>query len=138
MSSMDIELLVADQPTAAGNKYPLSVLESIANAINVKPVTIEELSPIERKAKGQPICYSWPEHAMATSTKAVVVDGTLRVSFDVKNNKFGKLLMSTMESVGGQEKLVFMPVGIGDTDSDGVIKPGYAVQYVTFKDAAVK
>lgn len=132
LGEFTVDLLVADEPTAAGHVFSAELLGSIANAINMKPVTLEELSPIERKVKGIPLCYSWPEHAMATSRIAVVDNGRLRVTFTVNGSKYGKLLMSTIDSAGGVENIVFKPVAIGDVDPNNNILPGYSVQYVTF------
>jgi len=124
LGTIDVELLIADQPTRNNRVYTKPLIEKLAADINTKPITIEEVSPLERKLKKVPVCYSWPEHAMATSTKAEVVDNRLMVSFDIKNNKYGTLLKKSIEAGVG-----FMPVGIGDEDENGVVTD-YTVSYV--------
>lgn len=120
-----VELLVAGQPTTSGLVFPPEVIEKLAADIRETPVTIEEVSPVERRAKGIPVCYSWPEHAMAVSTGAAVEDGILKVDFDVKNNKYGSLLMKSIDA----GNVSYMPVGIGDTDKDNVIT-SYKITYI--------
>lgn len=124
----DVDLLVAGEATASGNVYPPEIIEQLVEKINETPVTIEEVSPVERKAHKVPVCYSWPEHAMAVSTKAVCADGHLVITFALKTNKYGKLLKKTME----ENAVVFKPVGIGDTDESGTITK-YTLVYVTFR-----
>jgi hypothetical protein len=62
---------------------------------------------------------------MAISTDATVDNGALKVDFDVKNNKYGSLLMKSIEA----GDVSYMPVGIGDTDKDNVITD-YKMTYV--------
>ena len=120
-----VELLVADQPTRGGRVYPKELIDKLCADINSKPVTIEEVSPLERRAKQIPVCYSWKEHAMAVSTGATVDDGKLSVEFDIKNNKFGSLLQKSIEA----GNVGYMPVGIGDTDDKGNVTD-YTISYI--------
>lgn len=125
LGHIQVELLVAGQPTRNGHIYPPEIVEKLCAEIKHSPVTIEEVSPLERRAKQIPVCYSWPEHAMAVSTDATVDNGALKVDFDVKNNKYGSLLMKSIEA----GDVSYMPVGIGDTDKDNVITD-YKMTYV--------
>lgn len=125
LGSIKVDLLVAGQPTRSGHIYPPEILEKLCADINEKPITIEEVSPLERRAKKIPACYSWPEHAMAVSTGASVDDGVLNVNFDIKNNKYGSLLMKSIDA----GNVSYMPVGIGDTDENAVITD-YKMTYV--------
>lgn len=123
-----VDLMEANVPTRNGRVYTPEVIEKVRQQILEKPVTIEEVSPIERKAKGIPVCYSWPEHAMAKNTEAEVIDNRLMVKFDIFNNKYGKLLKKTYD----EHKLKFIPVGTGDTNDRNEVTD-YQLQYVTFK-----
>lgn len=127
LGHIQVELLVAGQPTQNGRVYPDGVLEHVCASIKANPVTIEEVSPVERRANKVPVCYSWKERAMAHSTDAVMDDGVLKVDFDVNNNKYGSMLMKCIEA-GDVE---YMPVGEGDVDKDNVITD-YKINYVTF------
>ena len=128
LATFTVDLMEASVPTRNGRIYTQEVIEKIRQQILEKPVTIEEVSPIERKAKGIPVCYSWAEHAMAKATEAEVVDNRLMVKFDIFNNKFGKLLKKTYD----EHKLKFIPVGTGDTNDKNEVTD-YQMQYVTFK-----
>lgn len=125
LGNITVELLVAGQPTKEGRVYPPEIIAKLCADINSRPVTIEEVSPLERRAKKIPVCYSWPEHAMAKSTGAHVEDGNLLVDFDVLNNKYGNLLMKSLDA----GNVTYMPVGIGDTDKDNNITE-YTMTYV--------
>lgn len=120
-----VELFDTTRPTKDGRIYTPELIEKIRKGIEEKPVGIEEVSPVERRAKHIPVCYPWPEHDMAVSTGSEVVDGKLFVDFAVKNNRFGKLLNTTIES-GDVE---YIPVGIGDADKDNVVSE-YTLQYI--------
>lgn len=125
LGHIEVELLVAGQPTRNGRVYPPEIIEKLCADINKTPVTIEEVSPLERRAKQIPVCYSWKEHAMAKSTGARVDDLKLIVDFDIINNKYGSLLQKSIEA----GTVSYMPVGIGDTDKDNVITD-YQMTYV--------
>lgn len=121
-------LLVAGQPTYNGLIYPKEILDKLCEDINAKPCTIEEVSPLERRANGIPACNAWPEHAMASSTGASVIDGKLTVDFDVKNNKYGSMLMKSIQA----GEVEYIPVGIGDYDKDNVVTK-YNISYITME-----
>ena len=126
-----VNLFESGVPTRNGRIYDAETISRIGNQINTTPTVIEEVSPIERSIKNIPISEVWLDHAMAISTGATMQDGKLLVEFDVLPNRYGKLLMSTIESVGGIENMNFAPVGCGDVDSNGVVK-GYTYSYVSF------
>ena len=128
LDSFIVDLMEAGVPTKEGRIYPTVVVENILGQLQHSPVTIEEVSPLERKAKGIPVCYSWPEHAMAKSSDAEIVDNHLKIKFDVINNKYGKLLKKTYD----EHKLKYIPVGIGDVNEKNEVTE-YKIQYVTFK-----
>jgi len=128
LATFTVDLIEASTPTKEGRIYPPELVEKLLQQILEKPITIEEVSPIERKAKGIPVCYSWPEHAMANSTGAEIVDNHLMVNFDIINNKFGKLLKKTYD----EHKMKFIPVGTGDVNDKNEVTD-YTMQYVTFK-----
>jgi hypothetical protein len=121
------ELLTAGERTASGNVYSMEILEKLKAEILGKPVTVEEVSPVERRAKKVPVCFSWPERAMAESTSADIVDNTLVVGFDIKDNRYGKLLKAVID----EHPVKWKPVGVGDTDADGNVTD-YKISYVTF------
>ena len=128
-----VELMQADVPTRSGYIYPRELLEKLATSINEgrTPVAIEEVSPLERKAKGIPVCSSWKEHAMALAVDASLDErGYLQVDFALKGNKYGKLLETTLAS---GKKYEFFPVGTGDTNSKNEVT-SYSMQYVSFNE----
>jgi hypothetical protein len=128
IGNITVDLLTAGVPTRNGRVYPPELIAKLREDIVARPVTIEEVSPVERRAKKVPVCYSWPEHAMADSTGAEVVGGTLRVDFAIRDNRYGKLL-DRLVSEGG---VSFKPVGIGDCSPDGTVTE-YRITYVTFE-----
>ena len=127
LAHITVELLTAGERTASGNVYSMEILEKLKAEILGKPVTVEEVSPVERRAKKVPVCFSWPERAMAESTSADIVDNTLVVGFDIKDNRYGKLLKAVLD----EHPVKWKPVGVGDTDADGNVTD-YKISYVTF------
>ena len=124
-----VNLLNAGEATRNGRVYPPELVAKLAADIKANPITIEEVSPIERKVKKIPLCYSWPEHAMAVSTDAGVIDSKLMVEFEVKGNKYGKLLKTVLEA--NPDGVHFKPVVIGDDAPDGTMTSA-KISYVTF------
>ena len=124
-------ILDAGVKTKSGRVYPLELVEKMAADINEHPITIEEVSPLERKVKKIPICYSWPEHAMAVSQNAEVEDGKLFADFAIKGNKYGKMLKTVLDA-NTPERVAFKPVVIGDDAPDGTMTAA-KISYVTFE-----
>ena len=125
LGHIQVELLVAGQPTRSGHVYTPEAIEKLCADIKETPVTIEEVSPLERRARKIPVCNSWPEHAMAVSTDASVDNGVLKVDLDIKNNKDGSLLMKSIEA----GEVVYKPVGV--TTDEGDVISNYKMNYVT-------
>lgn len=122
-----VELLDIGKPTRNGHIYTQETIDKVARTINAKPITIEEVAPLDRHKKKIPPFVSWPEHAMADSTGAEIRDGSLVVYFTIRNNKYGEMLEKTMSS----NRLVFKPVGYGDVGPDNVVKD-FTMTYITF------
>lgn len=132
LAAITVNLFDVDKMSKGGRKYPLDILAKTVDDINSNPTVIEEISPIERELKYIPVTDVWMEHAMAKSTRAYFEDGQVKVDFDVVPNKYGELLMKTIETEGGIDKMNFMPVGYGNTADDGTVSD-YKFCYVTFK-----
>jgi len=126
-----VNILDAGVMTKGGRVYPPELVAKLAADINEHPVTVEEVSPLERKVKKVPICYSWPEHAMAVSQNAEVEDGKLFVNFAIKGNKYGKLLKTVLDA-NSPGRVAFKPVVIGDDAPDGTMTSA-KISYVTFE-----
>lgn len=130
---IEVTVFDVDKPTLSGNVYSSEMLEGLIPVITnpENPLTIEEVSPRERTLKKIQPYESWKEHAMATCVGARIEDGKFICGFAVKNNRFGKLLLSVLESAP-KEKIEFFPVGIGDVGEDHVVKD-YQLKYVSFE-----
>lgn len=138
IGTIRVPVFAIGKKTASGNMYPESLFDRMMADIKAgHKYSLEEVSPIERQLKKIPPFESWTEHSMAESIDADIENGLFYMTFAVKGNRFGKLLMTTIESstIDGME---FFPVGIGNTDSDGTVTD-YKLSYVTFeikKDAS--
>jgi hypothetical protein len=69
---------------------------------------------------------------MARSIGANIVGTILKVEFSVPDTRYGKILMATADTVGGFDKIRFIPVGQGVPDKDGKVD-AFKLYYVTFK-----
>jgi len=130
---IEVTVFDVDKPTLTGNIYTSEMLTALIPEITnpEHPLTIEEVSPQERNLKKIPPYESWTEHAMALCVGARIEDGKFICGFAVKNNRFGKLLLSVLDS-SPKEKIEFFPVGVGDVGDDHVVT-NYKLKYVTFE-----
>lgn len=117
--------------------FPMKIAEQLAGSIAMgKKYTVEEVSPVERQLKKKQVFESWDEHAMADVLSARLSHPTpdqnsLMITCQPRSNKFGKLLMSTIESAT-LEGIEFYPVGIGDVDENGEVKD-YTLSYIAME-----
>ena len=97
---IEVTVFDVDKPTLTGNIYTSEMLTALIPEITnpEHPLTIEEVSPQERNLKKIPPYESWTEHAMALCVGARIEDGKFICGFAVKNNRFGKLLLSVLDS----------------------------------------
>lgn len=94
--------------------------------------TVEDLAVNERAKKGVRPDEPWEGHAMAHSISASIEGTILKVEFSVPDTRYGKILMATADTVGGFDKIRFLPVGQAIPDKDGKVD-AFKLSYVTFK-----
>lgn len=131
--TVEVAVMSAKNKTAAGRSYPTDVFDTIIkNVENGMRYTIEEVSPAERNLKKIMPFQSWPEHAMADCVSARIADdGMLMMTFEIRSNRFGKLLEAVLDT-HSMDKIDFFPVGIGNEDENHVVRD-YKLAYVTFE-----
>ena len=93
---------------------------------------MEDLAVSDRAKKGVRPDEPWKGHAMAHSISANIEGTILKVEFSVPDTRYGKILMVTADTVGGFDKIRFIPVGQGVPDKDGKVD-AFKLSYVTFR-----
>ena len=109
----------------------LAVLAAYAQ-ITAHGCTVEDLAVSDRAKKGVRPDEPWKGHAMAHSISANIEGTILKVEFSVPDTRYGKILMVTADTVGGFDKIRFIPVGQGVPDKDGKVD-AFKLSYVTFR-----
>ena len=118
--------------TIGGIRFSEAAVLGAYAQITADGCTVEDLAIPERTKKGVRPDEPWKGHAMAHSA-SVSLDGTvLKVEFSVPDTRYGKILMATADTVGGFDKIRYIPVGQGVPDKDGNVDV-FKLSYVTFK-----
>lgn len=126
------EIMDSGVDTVNGIRFSEAAVQSTLEKINKEGCTVEDMALPERGKKGVRPDEPWKGHAMARSIKAEM-DGTiLKVEFSVPDTRYGKILMTTADTVGGFDKIRFIPVGQGVQDKDGMVD-SFKLGYVTLK-----
>ena len=126
------EIMDSAVVTIGGIRFTEAAVVSVCAQIMANGCTIEDLAVPDRTKKGVRIDEPWKGHAMAHSVGATI-DGTLlKVEFSVPDTRYGRILMATADTVGGFDKIRFIPAGQAKADNDGVVD-AFKLSYVTFK-----
>lgn len=126
------EIMDSAVDTIGGIRFTETAVLSAYAQITANGCTVEDLAVPERTKKGVRPDEPWKGHAMARSVGASI-DGTiLKVEFLVPDTRYGKILMATADTVGGFDKIRFIPVGQGVPDKDGKVD-AFKLSYVTFR-----
>lgn len=126
------EIMDSAVDTISGIRFTETAVLAAYAQITANGCTVEDLAVSERAKKGVRPDEPWKGHAMAHSISANI-DGTiLKVEFSVPDTRYGKILMATADTVGGFDKIRFLPVGQAIPDKDGKVDV-FKLSYVTFK-----
>ena len=126
------EIMDSAVDTIGGIRFTETAVLAAYAQITAGGCTVEDLAVNERAKKGVRPDEPWKGHAMAHSISANI-DGTiLKVEFSVPDTRYGNILMATADTVGGFDKIRFLPVGQAIPDKDGKVDV-FKLSYVTFK-----
>jgi hypothetical protein len=126
------EILDSAVDTIGGIRFTETAVLAAYAQITANGCTVEDLALPERTKKGVRPDEPWKGHAMARSVGANIEGTILKVEFSVPDTRYGKILMATADTVGGFDKIRFLPVGQAIPDKDGKVD-AFKLSYVTFK-----
>lgn len=126
------EIMDSGVDTVNGIRFTETAVQSAYQKISTEGCTVEDLAIPERTKKGVKPYEPWKGHAMAKSTGATIDGTVLKVEFTVPDTRYGKMLMATADTVGGFDKIRFIPVGSGIPDDEGRVDK-FNLSYVTIK-----
>jgi hypothetical protein len=127
----EVTLFVADIPTEDGRIYTAELCHWVAERLTKKPpIIIQEISAVERKLKDIPVAEPWSARVMADVIGGEMEDNALKIYFRCRNNKYGRKLETVIRQIG-LTGIEFTPVGYGESDNTGAIKPGYQLNYIS-------
>lgn len=124
-------LMVAGMPTVPnGEIYTPQIMSKILERITLKPqLIVQEMNPVERKAKGVSLAEPWSKKIMANIVAGEIVGNKLVIHCETRLNRDGRKLAGLIQN-NGIETVEFFPVGYGIQGADGVISPDYRLNYV--------
>jgi len=123
-------LMVGDSPTIDGRVYSLELCTWLADRMGRKPeLIVQEICHVERRLKKISEAEPWMEKAMAVIIGAEMEGNSLVFYFRCKTSRDGKKLEGIIRQYG-VESIEFYPVGYGEIDENGTVKPGYQLNYV--------
>lgn len=126
------EIMDSAVDTIGGIRFTETAVLAAYAQITANGCTVEDLAVSERAKKGVRPDEPWKGHAMAHSISANIEGTILKVEFSVPDTRYGKILMATADTVGGFDKIRFLPVGQAIPDKDGKVD-AFKLSYVTFK-----
>lgn len=126
------EIMDSAVDTIGGIRFTESAVLAAYAQITANGCTVEDLAVSDRAKKGVRPDEPWKGHAMAHSINANIEGTILKVEFSVPDTRYGKILMVTADTVGGFDKIRFIPVGQGVPDKDGKVD-AFKLSYVTFR-----
>ena len=126
------EIMDSAVDTIGGIRFTETAVLVAYAQITANGYTVEDLAVCERAKKGVRPDEPWKGHAMAHSISANIEGTILKVEFSVPDTRYGKILMATADTVGGFDKIRFLPVGQAIPDKDGKVD-AFKLSYVTFK-----
>ena len=126
------EIMDSAVDTIGGIRFTESAVLAAYAQITANGCTVEDLAVSERAKKGVRPDVPWNGHAMARSVGANIDGTVLKVEFSVPDTRCGKILMATADTVGGFDKIRFLPVGQAIPDKNGKVDV-FKLSYVTFR-----
>ena len=126
------EIMDSAVDTIGGIRFTETAVLAAYAQITANGCTVEDLAVSERTKKGVRLDEPWKGHAMAHSVSANIEGTILKVEFSVPDTRYGKILMATADTVGGFDKIRFLPVGQAIPDKDGKVD-AFKLSYVTFR-----
>ena len=126
------EIMDSAVDTIGGIRFTETAVLAAYAQITANGCTVEDLAVSERAKKGVRPDEAWRGHAVAQSMSANSEGTVLKVEFSVPDTRYGKILMATADTVGGFDKIRFLPVGQAIPDKDGKVD-AFKLSYVTFK-----
>lgn len=132
LARFNAEIMDSAVDTISGIRFTETAVLAAYAQITANGCTVEDLAVSERTKKGVHPDEPWKGHAMAHSISANIEGTILKVEFSVPDTRYGKILMATADTVGGFDKIRFLPVGQAIPDKDGKVDV-FKLSYVTFK-----
>ena len=126
------EIMDSAADTIGGIRFTETAVLAAYAQITANGCTVEDLALPERTKKGVRPDEPWKGHAMARSVGANIEGTILKVEFSVPDTRYGKILMATADTVGGFDKIRFLPVGQAIPDKNGKVD-AFKLSYVTFR-----
>ena len=126
------EIMDSAVDTIGGIRFTETAVLAAYAQTTANGCTVEDLAVSECAQKGVRPDEPWKGHAMAHSISANIEGTILKVEFSVPDTRYGKILMATADTVGGFDKIRFLPVGQAIPDKDGKVD-AFKLSYVTFK-----
>lgn len=126
------EIMDSAVDTIGGIRFTETAVLAAYAQITANGCTVEDLAVPERAKKGVRPDEPWKGHAMAHSVSAGIEGTILKVEFSVPDTRYGKILMATADTVGGFDRIRFIPVGQAIPDKDGKVDT-FRLSYVTFR-----
>ena len=126
------EIMDSAVKTIGGIRFTEAAVLGAYAQITANGCTLEDLALPDRIKKGVKPDEPWKGHAMARSVGTTMAGTVLKVEFSVPDTRYGKILMATADTVGGFDRIRFIPVGQGVPDKDNRVD-SFRLSYVTFK-----
>jgi len=132
-------LMVAGMPTVPnGEIYTIDIIRRLVERFTVKPrIIVQEMNPVERKAKNVSIAEAWNQKVMADVISGEIVGNKLVIHCQTRLNRDGRKLAGILQT-NGLNSVEFFPVGYGVMDPSGVISPDYQLNYIAVEPKKIK
>lgn len=125
-------LFIANKPTESGNIYTSECLILIERQILTNKLTVQEMNSPEREKLRIPVYEPIQSRVMAIITSVSINGDSLDCVIETKSTREGKKLNGIIDTLGGLDKLNFIPVGLGYTNEKNEVY-NYILKYVTIE-----